>query len=53
MPINKINWWHVAFIVLLGVPVDDVELKIRFGRYIQRTAGIKIFRHPATEPIRG
>ena len=34
-----------------GVPVDDVELKIRFGRYIERTAGIKIFRHPATEPV--
>jgi len=33
-----------------GVPVDDVESKIRFGRYIERTAGIKIFRHPATEP---
>jgi sulfopyruvate decarboxylase subunit beta len=35
-----------------GVPVDDVELKIRFGRYIEKTAGIKIFRHPATEPIK-
>ena len=36
-----------------GVPVDDVELKFRFGRYIERTAGIKIFRHPATEPVTG
>jgi len=34
-----------------GVPIDDVESKIRFGRYIEKTAGIKIFRHPATEPI--
>jgi len=33
-----------------GVPIDDVESKIRFGRYIERTAGIKIFRHPVTEP---
>jgi len=29
--------------------LDDVESKIPFGRYIERTAGIKIFRHPATE----
>lgn len=36
-----------------GVPVDDVELKFRFGRYIEKTAGIKIFRHPATERVRG
>ena len=36
-----------------GVPVDDVELKFRCGRYIERTAGIKIFRHPATEPVTG
>ena len=35
-----------------GIPVDDVESKFRFGRYIERTAGIKIFRHPATEPVR-
>ncbi len=35
-----------------GVPVDDVELKFRFGRYIEKTAGIKIFRHPASEPAR-
>ena len=34
-----------------GVPIDDVESKIRFGRYIEKTTGIKIFRHPATEPI--
>ena len=36
-----------------GIPVDDVESKFRFGRYIERTAGIKIFRHPATEPVTG
>ncbi len=35
-----------------GVPVDDVELKFRFGRYIEKTAGIKIFRHPASGPVR-
>ncbi len=34
-----------------GVPLDDVESKIRFGRYIEKKAGIKIFRHPAPEPI--
>jgi len=34
-----------------GVPLDDVESKFRFGRYIEKKAGIKIFRHPATEPI--
>ncbi|MBI4523385.1 MAG: hypothetical protein HY695_06180 [Deltaproteobacteria bacterium] len=32
-----------------GVPVDDVESKFRFGRYIERAAGIKIFRHPVPE----
>jgi thiamine pyrophosphate-dependent acetolactate synthase large subunit-like protein len=32
-----------------GIPVDDVESKFRFGRYIERTAGIKIFRHPVPE----
>jgi len=34
-----------------GVPLDDVESKIRFGRYIEKKAGIKIFRHPAPDPI--
>jgi hypothetical protein len=34
-----------------GVPIDNVESKFRFGRYIEKTARIKIFRHPATEPI--
>lgn len=34
-----------------GVPIDDVESKFRFGRYIEKKAGIKIFRHPAPEPI--
>ena len=34
-----------------GVPIDDVESKFRFGRYIEKMAGIKIFRHPAPEPI--
>jgi len=29
-----------------GVPIDDVESKFRFGRYIERKAGIKIFRPP-------
>jgi hypothetical protein len=33
-----------------GVPIDDVESKIRFGRY-QEKSGVKIFRHPATEPV--
>ena len=33
-----------------GVPIDDVESKFRFGRYIERKTGIKIFRHPA-EPL--
>jgi hypothetical protein len=34
-----------------GVPIDDVESKIRFGRYIEKTTGIKIFRHPALERL--
>ena len=34
-----------------GVPLDDVESKFRFGRYIERKAGIKIFRHPALPPL--
>jgi thiamine pyrophosphate-dependent acetolactate synthase large subunit-like protein len=34
-----------------GVPIDDVESKFRFGRYIERKAGIKIFRHAATEAL--
>jgi sulfopyruvate decarboxylase subunit beta len=34
-----------------GVPMDDVENKFRFGRYIERTAGIKVFRHEAP-PVR-
>jgi hypothetical protein len=34
-----------------GVPIDDVESKFRFGRYIEKKAGIKIFRHPALEPM--
>jgi hypothetical protein len=34
-----------------GVPIDDVESKFRFGRYIEKKAGIKIFRHPALEPL--
>jgi sulfopyruvate decarboxylase subunit beta len=36
-----------------GVPIDDVESKIRFGRYIEKKTGIKIFRHAATEPLSG
>lgn len=27
-----------------GVRVDDVESKVRFGRYLERAAGIKVFR---------
>ncbi|OGQ78245.1 MAG: hypothetical protein A3F90_00440 [Deltaproteobacteria bacterium RIFCSPLOWO2_12_FULL_60_19] len=34
-----------------GVPIGDVESKFRYGRYIERTAGIKIFRHPALERL--
>jgi len=32
-----------------GVPIDDVESKFRFGRYIEKMAGIKIsaIRHPS------
>jgi thiamine pyrophosphate-dependent acetolactate synthase large subunit-like protein len=29
-----------------GVPIDDVDNKIKFGRYIERQAGVKVFRHP-------
>src|SRR5207247_5562140 len=32
-----------------GVPIDDVESKFRFGRYIEKKAGINIFRNPAPE----
>jgi len=32
-------------------PSINVESKFRFGRYIERKAGIKIFRHPVTEPL--
>jgi sulfopyruvate decarboxylase subunit beta len=30
-----------------GVPIDDSENKLRFGRYIERTAGIQVFRQAA------
>jgi thiamine pyrophosphate-dependent acetolactate synthase large subunit-like protein len=33
-----------------GVPIDDTENKFRFGRYIERTAGIKVFRQAAVPP---
>lgn len=35
---------------LAGVAFDDVEMKFRFGRYIEKTTGIKIFRHSAMSP---
>jgi sulfopyruvate decarboxylase subunit beta len=34
-----------------GVPIDDVESKFRFGRYIEKTANIKIFRHAVPELV--
>jgi hypothetical protein len=34
------------------VPIDDVESKFRFGRYIEKKARIKIFRHPIPEPTK-
>lgn len=33
-----------------AVPMDDLENKFRFGRYIERTAGIKVFRHESPPP---
>ena len=43
--------WRRVYNATGGVPIDDVESKFRFGRYIERTAGIKIFRHPALERL--
>jgi thiamine pyrophosphate-dependent acetolactate synthase large subunit-like protein len=34
-----------------GVPIDDTENKFRFGRYIERTANIKVFRQAAVPPV--
>jgi len=35
-----------------SVQIDDVESKFRFGRYIERKAGIRIFRHPPAGPAK-